>query len=272
MPLRGRVGRHTQHGGRHCQNWQDDQQAVIALLNRIPAQDGGAGGSLNGNISGRIVAGMASDALYRAITTFEDKHFPRQRSGFVDPGGPMLKRMEELAARSTKAPANRPPADPIVVAPQSPHVSSLDRLRFNIGNDTPWARYPPAHAKNFGSLIMLAVMYVDSLKAQGMSSLPHQVVLFGRAYLTKDLLPFMGGGDLEFIGDKGKSVRPPPMTESYGKPVDMAADITTTDVGALLLYDNTICYRVSPYHTGRIAYLQDMSSGKSWTKAEPLKR
>jgi hypothetical protein len=102
MPLRGRVGRHTQQGGRHCQNWQDDQQTVIALLNRIPVQEGGAGGSLNGNIGGRIVAGMVSDALYRAISTFEDRYFPRQRSGFVDPGGAMLRRMEELAARSAK--------------------------------------------------------------------------------------------------------------------------------------------------------------------------
>src|SRR5262245_55568161 len=26
MALRGRVGRHAQAGGRHCQNWADDQQ------------------------------------------------------------------------------------------------------------------------------------------------------------------------------------------------------------------------------------------------------
>jgi len=62
------------------------------------------------------------------------------------------------------------------------------------------------------------------------------------------------------------------MIESYGAPTEIMADITTADSGALLLYDNTICYRVFPYHTGRIGYLQDMNSGKSWTKAEPLKR
>lgn len=96
MPIRARVGRHTQAGGRQCQNWADDQQVVIALLNRIPVRDGGAGGSL----TGRVVAGLSSEVLYRAISRFEDRHFPGQRSGFVDPGGPMLVRMEALAART----------------------------------------------------------------------------------------------------------------------------------------------------------------------------
>ena len=99
MPLRGRVGRHSHAGGRQCQNWSDDQTTVITLLNRIPVSDGGAGGSL----TGRIVAGLSSDALYRAIVQFEDRHFPRQRSGFVDPGGPMLMRLEQLAALGNRA-------------------------------------------------------------------------------------------------------------------------------------------------------------------------
>jgi hypothetical protein len=94
MPLRGRVGRHTRDGGRHCQNWPDDQQSVISLLNRIPVATGGAAGSL----SKPVISGICGDELYRAISTFEDKYFPGQRSGYLDSAGAMLKRMEDLAA------------------------------------------------------------------------------------------------------------------------------------------------------------------------------
>jgi len=94
MPIRARVGRHTRDGGRHCQNWPDDQQYVAGLLNRIPVEAGGAAGRL----SSAVVSGISSDELYRAISNFEDKYFPGQRSGYVDPNGAMLKRMEALAA------------------------------------------------------------------------------------------------------------------------------------------------------------------------------
>jgi hypothetical protein len=100
MPLRGRVGRHTRTGGRHCQNWPDDQQSVISLLNRVPISDGGSAGRL-GN---KVISGICSDELYRAISSFEDKHFPGQGSGYVDPAGPMLKRMEDLAAAPALGP------------------------------------------------------------------------------------------------------------------------------------------------------------------------
>jgi hypothetical protein len=96
MTLRARVGRHTGDGGRQCQNWPDDQQTVISLLNSIPVAADGAAGSL----SKPVISGMCSDELYRAISTFEDKYWPGQRSGYVDPGGAMLRRMEELAAKS----------------------------------------------------------------------------------------------------------------------------------------------------------------------------
>jgi hypothetical protein len=46
MPLRGRVGRHTQSGRRHCQNLIDDQKTVIGLLTgeccRVPPYHFGA--------------------------------------------------------------------------------------------------------------------------------------------------------------------------------------------------------------------------------------
>ena len=96
MPLRARVGRHTRQEGRHCQNWPDDQRIVIGLLNRVSVDAGGA----EGRLSKPVISGICSDELYRAISTFEDKYWAGQRSGYVDPGGAMLKRMEELAAKS----------------------------------------------------------------------------------------------------------------------------------------------------------------------------
>jgi hypothetical protein len=105
MPLRARVGKHTKDGGRQCQNWADDQKTVIDLLNRIPVASGGAGASLKP----RIVGGVASNELYAAIVAFETKAFPGQQIGFVEPGGAMLKRMEELAAPAARAPAVPPP-------------------------------------------------------------------------------------------------------------------------------------------------------------------
>jgi hypothetical protein len=266
--IQGRVGRHTQQGGRHCQNWSGDQKFVIALLNLISVSEGGAGGRLD--IAERIVPGIASDALYRAISTFEDKQFPRQRSGFVDPGGGMLRRMEEIVARSVREPAIRPKFEPIVVPPPTPIRTSLDRALDDVFIDAPWATYPLAQRNAFARVVGLAVLYIEALKANGMTSLPYQVVLFGRAYVTTNLMPTMARGSLEFISDKGGTQRPP-LIERFGGPIDLTGDITTGGDGALLLYANTVSYRVFPYHTGRIPYLQDRNSGKSWTKAHPLK-
>jgi hypothetical protein len=102
MPIRARVGRHTRSGGSHCQNWADDQKAIIDLLNRIPRTSGGTQGALNP----RIVAGICSDDLYAAISAFEDKYFPGQRSGFIDPGGAMYQKLAMLAAPAAGAPTS----------------------------------------------------------------------------------------------------------------------------------------------------------------------
>src|SRR3954468_23573860 len=99
MPLRARVGRHAKTGAQ-CQNWVEDQQTVIALLNLIPAIDGGAEASL----AGRVVGGISGDALYDAILRFQKRYFPAQQSGFVDPGDAVLARMEQLASRPTAEP------------------------------------------------------------------------------------------------------------------------------------------------------------------------
>jgi hypothetical protein len=98
MALRARVGRHTGDGGRQCQNWPDDQRTVVDLLNSIPVAAGGAAGSL----SKPVISGVCSDELYRAISTFEDRYWPGQRSGYVDPDGPMLSRMQDLVAKSAR--------------------------------------------------------------------------------------------------------------------------------------------------------------------------
>jgi hypothetical protein len=120
MAIRARVGRHTQLGGRHCQNWSDDQRAVIDLLNRISPPNGGAGGSLHP----RIVAGIASAELYSAIVAFENRHFPGQRGGFVEPGSPMYQRLEALAAAAAApAPVAAPPAPPAAVT--IPHYRGI---------------------------------------------------------------------------------------------------------------------------------------------------
>ncbi|WFU44325.1 hypothetical protein QA640_18890 [Bradyrhizobium sp. CB82] len=73
---------------------------MISLLNVIPTADGGA----NGGLGGRVVAGIASEDLFKAILRFQGQYFPTQQSGFVDPGGAVLTRMEQLAARPAAVP------------------------------------------------------------------------------------------------------------------------------------------------------------------------
>ena len=117
MPIRARVGRHTRSGGGHCQNWADDQKVIIDLLNRVPRTSGGAQGGLNP----RIVAGICSDDLYAAISAFEGKYFPGQRSGFVDPGGLIYQKLATLAA-----PAAAPPPAPAAPPPPAPTPPETD--------------------------------------------------------------------------------------------------------------------------------------------------
>lgn len=99
MAIRGRVGRHVKTN-KNCQNWKADQKVVTELLNRISIADGGAEGALNAP----IIGGIASQSLYTSILYFQNKHFPRDMSGFIDPSGPMLAKLESLAAKPTPAP------------------------------------------------------------------------------------------------------------------------------------------------------------------------
>ena len=100
MPLRSRVGQHAATGAQ-CQNRIEDQYQVIMSLNFIPAVDGGAQAGLPID---RVVSGIASDALCKAILRFQKQHFPAQQSGFVDPGGAVLAKMEMLASRPVATP------------------------------------------------------------------------------------------------------------------------------------------------------------------------
>lgn len=123
MPIRARVGRHTRAGGRHCQNWVDDQKTVVDLLNRISTANGGQGQGLRP----RIVAGIASNDLYAAITAFEAKNFPGQHLGYFDPGGPMFKKLEALGTPAA-APSAPAPAPVAAAAPVVPEPDPIPRL------------------------------------------------------------------------------------------------------------------------------------------------
>jgi hypothetical protein len=264
MALRARVGRHTQAGGRHCQNWADDQQTVIDLLNRISIPDGGAGGGLGG----RVVAGICGDALYNAIRRFEDKYFPGQRSGFLDPGGPMLKRMEELAGRSAAPPSAAPPS----AEPPAPILYALDVLRRSVLDDSPYLSWPAGERAAIAPLVTMAVKYTDNLRAAGLFRQKWPVVLFGRAYIRPTnaaMQPRVNkNGTVSFYNlQTGNSEEPELPEMSYGHPVADGADITTGKLGALLLYDSGYSCRVRAYHTGNIRYL---GSTRGTLGARPL--
>jgi len=251
MPLRGRVGRHNKTGGRHCQNWADDQQTIITLLNSISPADGGAGGGLGG----RMVAGISSDALFRAILNFEDKHFPGQRSGFVDPGGAMFKRMEELASRGA--------AGPMAVAPPAvPVETPLDKLRRNVLDDSQAYGFTAGQMVAFDPLVKMAVKHIDDLKNQRFTQLPWPVEMYGRAHLTKGMalyintttLTVVWGDDYElFFLPEGRNTdykqKAPPLPEMrFGQPVDIYSKVVTEHLGALLLFQSGECLRVPPHH------------------------
>jgi hypothetical protein len=147
--LQGRVGRHTQEHGRQCQNWAADQQTVIDLLNRISVTNGGPAVRLIKS----VVSGKCSDELYHAISSFEDWHFRGQRSGYVDPGGAMLKRMENFAAimapTTPNAPAvkptpSRPPDDPTPRIIFSPKFTRSDNGKLGYDEDGDTIRLPPS--------------------------------------------------------------------------------------------------------------------------------
>ncbi len=247
MSIRGRVGRHAKTGGRHCQNWVDDQQTVITLLNRIPASAGGAGGGLGG----RITAGLSSDGLFQAILRFEDRYFPGQRSGFVDPGGAMLRRMEGLALLNAIAP-------PKPVVEETP----LDKLRRNVLDQSQSRGFTAGQAVAFDALVKMAVKHIDDTKGRGYTKLPWPVEMFGSAHVTKSFALYLNTNTLTVVwGDDyqlfftpnrgttdGKEKAPPLPEMRFGQPVDQFSNVVTEQLGGLLLFQEGECLRVPPYH------------------------
>ena len=258
MPIRGRVGRHRRDGGRHCQNWIDDQHVVVDLLNQISVGDGGAGGSLGG----RFVNGMASDALYLAICQFEDRYFPGQQSGFLDPNGAMLKRMEALAgSKSTDA-------TPASVADSPAPETPLDRLREKVSSGPPsFARWPAKERADIAPLITLALKHIDNMRSGatmskgGLERLPWPVEMFGRAHIrltdsVSDAPIVRSDGTVKFMNLRTGGSEEPELSEmKYGQPVDINANITTGKLPALLLYANGKCAYIRAFHNGNIKQL-----------------
>ena len=120
MPIRARVGRHTRSGGGHCQNWADDPKVIIDLLNSIPRTSGERkAGSI------RASSRAFSNELYAAISAFEDKYWPGQRSGYIDPGGAMYQKLALLAA-----PPLRP--RPRQRRPRRPQLRRRPQARFPV--------------------------------------------------------------------------------------------------------------------------------------------
>jgi hypothetical protein len=224
MTIHERVGRHTKLGGKPCQNRMDDQKTVIDLLNRIPVANGGAGGSLSGST---IKAGVASDALYNAIVRFEDKHFPGQRNGFVEPGGAMLKRMEQLAAQTAAA------------------ATTLDILRRNVLTEPgfPALTWVAEDRAGIDKHVKAAVRYIDDLKLRGRDKLPAQVLLFGAAWIEDATQPASkiyshDARGWSTVDRSGKKERPPVIVEMYATPIKLQSFLYTDRTGVVLLFQN----------------------------------
>lgn len=104
--LKGNVGRRPH---RHCMNHVADQLAVQMLLNAIPQQLGGTGGTLEI----KPIAGICPDALYNAILRFQRTSVGSiTADGIVEPTGTtflFLARLAEQHFPVTKA--NMTPQD-----------------------------------------------------------------------------------------------------------------------------------------------------------------
>ena len=262
MSLRGRVGRHTRNGGRQCQNWRDDQKTVTDLLNGISVGDGGAAGALNGT----IVAGICGDALYAAISQFENKHFPRQGSGYVDPGGAMLRLMEQLAARPGSAPA---PA--LTQSTSTPAAETmLDILKRNVQDVRSIAgKWTAGDAVQLDRLIKMVLEHIENLKGikdQGgklLDKLPWSAEIFGRAYIFKagtELIYTYRPNklvDFRYVAEDLQGRRKDVSAEmKYGYPLNWTDAIFVYKLPALVLFQDGLCSRIPSNTVANISALR----------------
>ena len=120
------------------------------------------------------------------------------------------------------------------------------------------------------ALAEIALRHVEALQDQGCTSLPWRVGLFGRAHVTQRRLPYLhpdSRGAVKFLdletGRREKAALP---AMCYGTAVSIEADLTTDGEAALLLYDDGVCARVPPWHTGSIREL-----GRCWRAPRDLR-
>jgi hypothetical protein len=234
MSLRARVGRHTNEGGRQCQNWADDQQTVTDLLNRIAVNNGGAGGSLKAPIR----EGTCGDALYAAIQQFEAKHFPRQRNGYVDPGGAMLKRMEDLApAAETRLDILRR------------NVLNIASVVANFHGDARWAA---GDRVQLDRLVQMVVNHIDTLKGindqagKPLETLPWWGEVFGRVFADQATnRMYWVNEDDKVVVDDGRTWVVDALTQ-YGTPVLRHTQLVAVKIPALVLFNDGVCFPMHP--------------------------
>jgi hypothetical protein len=255
VTMDGRVGKHTRDGRRNCQNWVRDQKIIIGLLNRIPISAGGAGGSL---ATGPLVEGICSDALYKAIVQFEDKHPELGHSGFVDPGGKMLKAMEDLAKAPTPA------------APTPAAETKLDILRRNVQNvQSVVGKWTAGDAVQLDKLIKVVLNHIDNLKGikdqagKPLDKLPWWAEIFGRAYIFKagtELIYTYRPNkvvDFRYVAEDLQGRRKDISAEmKSGYPVKWSDAIFVYKLPALVLFQDGLCSRIPPNTVANISALR----------------
>ena len=101
---------------------------------------------------------------------------------------------------------------------------------------------------------------LDTLRRNllGLSRLPWDVALFGRAWITKlSIIYVESDGSITFVFEPGERKTLPLPEMKYGQPVDSNLQITPGRLGALLLfqYGGGECCMVPPYHSGTIRHL-----------------
>jgi hypothetical protein len=199
---------------------------------------------------------MASEELYGAVTRFENQHFPGQRSGYVDPGGAMLKKMEDLAKKSVvsrRHPRFDPDYEPL------PPKWSLEVIHRDLLYKLPSSIRDPLEsggsfrAEARDALLVMAARHVKSLMEQKFTQLPWPVAMFGRAYVFKSfkmLAHVDSDGTVSFLNvDTHETEEPKLPMMRYGEPVDAASNsVITGKLDVLLLYMNGLIVHIPPYH------------------------
>jgi hypothetical protein len=116
------------NGTKECYNFPKDQSAIIRLLNQIGKADGGC---KEDPLPGTPRLGKCSAELYDAITRFQRRVGGLPLDGHVDPGGPTLRKLNEVASRQSGAVKPEPVAPGLPagaertcdLAPTSPFAS-----------------------------------------------------------------------------------------------------------------------------------------------------